>query len=307
MKVTNKDLMKYKMTRKVFAVLSALLTLLLLATGCESEKTLYDGPDYIMFSDSLYVFPIQDSEEYFDIPISATKPAKYDRVVAIEIIDKNSNAIEGKHYQLETNSITIKAGELASSVRVRGMYENIDVSDSLGFSLRLIADSKTHWDIYGIDANVVMKKTCPFDIELFTGYCVIVSSYFEGYMPGVNTRLIKSRLDPDNPNGIILENYFYDGYDVKVEFDLKNPLHPLLISEEQVFASTSEAFGTIYGDGDIYMFQPPLYTSYYSTCEKFIVQYMTLHVPNVGTVGTYLNIVEWISDDEAERLKENGL
>lgn len=294
--------MIHNMTTKVLVGIAAIMTLLL-SISCESEHTVYDGPNYIMFSDSLYVLPVQNSEEYFDIPVSATNSVGYDRVIAVEIIDKNSNAIEGKHYQLESNTLKIKAGELSTNVRVLGKYENISVTDSLGFALHLITNEETHWDLYGTDANVVLRKTCPFNIEDFTGYCTISSSYFEAYMPGVTTRLIKSRINPDNPNGIILENYFYDGYDIEVEFDLKDPLHPLLITKEQPFALTSEAFGTLYGDGEVYMFQPPLYTSYYSTCKQFLVQYMTLHVPNVGTVGTYLNIVKWISDDEAELLK----
>ena len=54
------------------------------------------------------------------------------------------------------------------------------------------------------------------------------------------------------------------------------------------------------------MYQPTMYTSYYSTCEKFVFQYVTLHVDGVGTVGTYANILEWISDAEAEKLIEEG-
>lgn len=295
------------MKRKIIGGLSVMALLLVLATACEQERTIYDGPDYIMFSDSLYVLPVQNSEEYFEIPVSATRASSHDRVIAVEIVDKNSNAIEGRHYELESNTLTIKAGELATNVRVRGVYENIGVSDSLGFALRLVTDKSTHWDMYCVDANVVVKKTCPFDIDAFTGYAVVSSTYFQSYMPLVDNRLIKTKRDPDNSNGIILENYFYDGYDAKVEFDVENPLHPLLITPNQVFASTSEAFGTIYGDGEIFMTQPALYTSYYSTCEEFLLQYMTLSVPGVGTVGTFLNIVKWISDDEAEMLKLVGL
>jgi hypothetical protein len=38
----------------------------------------------------------------------------------------------------------------------------------------------------------------------------------------------------------------------------------------------------------------------------FLMQYVTLFVEEVGTVGTYLNIFEWISDDEAERIMREG-
>ena len=35
------------------------LFLILVSAGCKEERTLYDGPNYILFSDSLYVFPVQ--------------------------------------------------------------------------------------------------------------------------------------------------------------------------------------------------------------------------------------------------------
>jgi len=81
--------------------------------------------------------------------------------------------------------------------------------------------------------------------------------------------------------------------------------------DEQLFGPTSEAFGTLYGDGMIRMFQPSYYASYYSSCEQFIYQYMTLYVLNkdqsiYGSVGTFMNVVKWISDDEAEKLMKEG-
>lgn len=59
------------------------------------------------------------------------------------------------------------------------------------------------------------------------------------------------------------------------------------------------------------MSQPTNYVSYYNTCENFVLQYVTLSVYNkdktlYGTVGTYLNIFEWISDAEAEDMIQEG-
>ena len=45
--------------------------------------------------------------------------------------------------------------------------------------------------------------------------------------------------------------------------------------------------------------------------ERFIFQYMTLHVPGMPAgkdeVGTYINVVKWVSDDEAQILIEEGV
>jgi hypothetical protein len=287
----------------VFALLLALI-------GCDEERTTYTGPNYIMFSDTLYVLPVQDNVEYFDIPISATRTSSKDRTLAVEVIDKKSNAIEGIHYTLESNTITIKAGELATNVRVRGIYDNISVSDSLGLALRLVIEEENQWDVYGIDANVVLRKTCPFNIYDFEGYCVISSTYLYDY-GGVDKRLIQTKVDDEEENTLILKDYFYDGYDAKIKFETKDRLNPLITMEEQLFGSTVEAFGTIYGDGQIRMFQPTSYVSYYSSCEQFVYQYMTLYVMNkdgsmFGSVGTFINVLKWISDDEAEKLMREG-
>ena len=278
--------------------------------GCNEGVALSPStPDYIQFSDTLYVLPVVDDDEFHNIPVVATKACDYDRTVAVEIIDAESNAIEGRHYSLESNTITIKAGELVGNVRVRGYHENIDVYDSLGFKLNLIVPEELQWDMYGTETNVLLQKACKFDINAFVGYCVLTSTYIMSYME-VDKRLVKAELDPENENTIIMRDYFFDGYDVRITFKDNDILNPLIEMDDQVFGPTSEAFGTLYGDGLIRMYQPTAYTSYYGSCEKFIFQYMTLYVPGMeegyNTVGTFVNAVEWISDDEAEKLKREG-
>ena len=278
--------------------------------GCNGgEPMAPTTPDYIQFSDTLYVLPVVDDVEYHNVQVVATKACDYDRTVAVEIIDAESNAIEGRHYSLESNTITIKAGELVGNVRVRGYHENIDVYDSLGFKLNLIVPEELQWDMYGTETNVLLQKACKFDINAFVGYCVLTSTYIMNYME-VDKRLVKAELDPENENTIIMRDYFFDGYDVRITFKDNDILNPLIEMEDQVFGSTSEAFGTLYGDGLIRLYQPTAYTSYFSSCEKFIFQYMTLYVPGMeegyNTVGTFVNAVEWITDDEAEKLKREG-
>lgn len=296
--------------KRKYTIIYALMALLLIMAGCKEEHTTYKGPNYIMFSDSLYVLPVQNNEEYFDIPVAATQACTYDRTIAVEIIDKESNAIEGLHYTLMENTVTIKAGERVANVRVRGLYDNIAVTDSLGFTLRLVTEKNTQWDMYGTDANIILRKTCPFNIYDFEGYIVLNSTYLYDYTV-VDKRLVRAEVDTEEENTIIVKDYFYDGYDVKLKFTTKDPLNPLIEMEEQVFGPTDEAFGTIYGDGKIRMLQPNGYTSYYSSCEGFVYQYMTLYVMNpdesiYGTVGTFINVLKWITDDEAEKLKREG-
>lgn len=296
--------------RKIFIGFLAVSAIIIGLTGCEQKRVSYNGPSYLMFSDTLYDYPVQETNEVFKVPVSTTKAVDYDRTFAVEIIDKESNAIEGKHYKLLNNTVVIKAGKMTADVEVQGIYENIAATDSLGFSMRLILPEETEWDLYGKGAKVVLHKTCPFDINNFKGYCKVTSTYLLEFMQS-STRLIKTELSQDEDNTVILKDLYYDGYDVKLKFKTGDVYRPDITMEDCVCASTSDAFGTIYGDGKLMMSQPTNYVSYYNTCEKFVLQYVTLSVYNkdktlYGTVGTYLNILEWISDAEAEDMIQQG-
>lgn len=290
-----------------------MLALLMCAiTSCgDAERPSYDGPNYILFSDTLTVLAVQNNEEVFDIPVAATEACSYDRIVAVEVIDKKSNAIEGKHYTIESNTVTIKAGERAANVRIRGNYDAIAATDSLGLTLRLLTQQADQWDLYekSYEAKVILQKCCPFDINLFNGYAVLTSTYMQEFMPNVDNRLIKAVIDPEEENTVIMKDFFYDGYDVKIRFTTNDILNPLIEMDEQTFASTAEAFGTNYGDGYLHLYQPSSGVSYYSTCEQFIFQYFTLYVPGMAgnnVVGTFASAIEWVSNDEAKRLYLEG-
>ena len=291
------------------------MSLVLLAgfTSCQEERVVYNSSQYIMFSDTLSVIGVEENGEYADIYISSTMPMAKDRTLAVEVIEQESSAIEGVHYTIESNSVVIKAGELATSVRIRGHYENLTVDEELPeIRLRLISPEETHWDLYeneGLETKVMLQKVCPFDINAFTGYAMITSTYLYNYVGGYN-RLIKTEVDPSEKNTIIMRDFYYDGYDVKLRFTTDDPLNPLIEMDDQPLVTTGEAFGTKYGDGMLHIYQPSNYVSYYSACEKFIYQYITLWVPGMAagtnTVGTFIQAIEWISDDEARVLQNQG-
>ena len=293
-------------------LLSTIASFVMLATftNCEEQHTLYQGDEYIMFADTLTVLGVENSDEVFDITIAATTVSDKDRTVAVEVIDKHSNAIEGIHYAIESNTVTIKAGELTGSLRIKGIAENLTVDYDPEVMLHLIADDKYHWDLYGGDTTrVVLRKVCAFDINAFSGYAMITSTFLYNYIGSYN-RLIKTEVDSTEENTIIMKDFYYDGYDVKLRFTTDDPLNPLIEMDDQPLVTTGEAFGTVYGDGMLHIYQPTNYVSYYSACEKFIYQYITLWVPGMAagtnTVGTFIHAIEWISDDEARILQNQG-
>ena len=281
------------------------IALLSLLAGCQAEKTTYEGPDYILFSADSHTLGILDSEEWFEIPISATRTANEERTIGVEVVASESSAIEGLHYILKSNTLTIPKGELTTAVRIKGLAENIDINSMLSIKLRLVIDPELVWDAYGIESEVLLQKCCPFDINNFTGYAKITSTWTMQYM-NAEARLVRTERDPEDKSAIIVKDMFYDGYDIRLRLNSDDRLNPTVELAEQVLGTTGEAFGTIYGNGKLMMAEPTGYTSYYGTCENFLVLYSMMYVDGVGVVGTYVNIFEWISDLEAERIMREG-
>jgi hypothetical protein len=299
--------------KKLLIGCMAAVAALIAFSGCDQDKVVYSGPNYLMFSDTLYTYAVQETNEIFNVPVSATVPADYDRTFGVEVIDKESNAVEGKHYKILSNTVTIKAGEMSTDVKVQGLYKNIGITDSLEFALRLVIPDTEQWSLYKNEAKVVMQKICPFDIKNFKGYCKVTSSYLSSdyYPKKVDLRLVTSDIVEGKENTIVVHGLYFDGYDMEIKFNRKDVLEPLVEMEEQICGSTGEAFNTIHGDGKLRLNQPTAYTSFYSTNENFILQYVTMSVNNkdgsyYGTVGTFVNVLEWISEAEAEKLKEQG-
>ena len=182
------------MKKIMMGCLAAVAVLIALAS-CSQDYTTYSGPSHIMFSDTLYQYAVQETNEVFNVPVSATEKVDYDRTFGVEVVDKQSNAIEGQHYRILNNTVTIKAGEMAGNVQVQGIYDNIGKTDSLGFTLKLVIPEKYNWtELYKDYTHVVMQKSCPFDIHNFSGWCMVTSTFYNQYLNNVTNRLIKTEV-----------------------------------------------------------------------------------------------------------------
>ena len=286
------------------------------AVSCSEVYTTYSDAEYVMFADTLSMNIVLSDADYFSVPVASTVACKYDRTFGVEVIDKGSNAIEGKHYRLLSNTVTIPAGKLATEVKVKGIYENIEPTDSLGFVLRLVMPEQLEWDLYKewTETKVVMYKVCPFDLNNFVGPCILTSMLLRDY-PGENVsyqRLARTVAHPTEPNTVIMQNAFFDGYDVTLTFDPSNPANPLVtMDRDQVLSSSDQMFGLIHGDNKVLCTHSSYYDSYYNSCQRFVELWMHVYIENmgatVGTVGDYYNIIEWISEEEYERLRKEGL
>lgn len=296
-------------------------------SGCHERYVTYADAEYVMFADTMAIYPVQAKgakdkdgnvvDSTFRIPVVSTVKRNYDRTFGVEIIDKGSNAIEKKHYRLESNTITIKAGQTRADVLVHGYYSNIEDVDSLGFELSLIMNDKLEMPLYGRTTKVVMMKSCPFDINNFTGWCMFTSMFLFQYPnadnPASYQRLIYTERHPLYDNKIICRNWLNDGYDITMTFNTDDPLNPIVtIDPDQVASDEGSFFGQTHGDDRILVATSPLAESVYYPCGSYLYVWTMMYVEDlgatVGTVGHFYNIMEWISDEEADRIKrEEGI
>lgn len=288
---------------------------MLATVACNERYTTYSDAEYVMFADSLSTNVVESGNNCFEVPISSTVARSYDRTFGVEVVDEGSNAIEGRHYRLRSNTVTIPAGELATAVEVEGLYDNIEPTDSLGFVLRLVMSEQLKWDLYKDSdrTKVVMYKGCPFDRNSFTGYAVLSSLFLRDY-PGENAsyqRVVKCDPHPTEPDMIIIRNCFFDGYDITLRLHGERVAEPkITMDADQVVSDEASVFGQILGDNHILCDDSPYYESYFNSCQRFAVLWLHVYVEDlgepIGTVGHYYNVLEWISDEEAERLKREG-
>lgn len=297
-------------------VLLATTLLAAFTTGCKEEYTTYSDAEYVMFADTASLNMVLQDQDFFQVPVSATTACDYDRTFGVEVIDSQSKAIEGVHFTLKSNTITIKAGERRTNVLLRGMYDNFAVADTMSVMLRLVMPEQLKWDLYGDQTRVKMLKRCPYTIEDFTGWCVVTSMFLNTY-PGAENkgiqRLIQTEKHPTKEHTVILHDFLFTNYDVEMRFDASDPNEPLVYMDKgQVLGDEFLVFGQIRGDNKILVRNSPYNDSYFDNCEKYIRLWIYTHVEklgvNIGTVGVFENIVEWISDEEAERLqREEGM
>lgn len=299
--------------KKYLIYITLAFAAMLTASSCHERYVTYDDAEYVMFADTIATYPVQQDVEYFSIPVVSTVTRDYDRTFGVEIIDKGNNAIEGLHYRLQSNTVTIKAGETRADVMVHGIYDNIKAEDQLTFQLRLVMNDDLVMPLYGKDTKANLMKVCPFDINAFTGYCVFTSMFLYDYsITGSYQRLVYTEKHPTEENTIICRNWLNDGYDVTMKFHPEDPLKRVVTMDEgQVASDEGSFFGTAHGDDKILVRSSSLNESLFFTCGSYLYLWAEIYVENlgepVGTVGHFYNIMEWISDEEAQRLRNEGM
>lgn len=295
--------------KQIFKYIAMSFVAAMALNACHERYVTYEGAEYVMFADTLAVYPVMEGADLFSIPVVSTVTRDYDRTFGVEVLDKLSNAIERKHYSLESNTITIKAGETRTDVKVRGYYNNIGEADSLGFALQLVMNDELEMPLYGKQTKAVLMKTGKFDRSKFTGYCVLSSMFLQNYSQnGEYNRLIYTEPHPTLKNTVICRNWLKDGYDVELTFNDEDPLMPIVTMARTVAGDQGSSFGTSYGQwGDkLYVRSSNLAQSIFYPLGGYLYIWTEFSVDEYGIVGNFYNVMQWVTDEEAERIKREG-
>lgn len=302
------------MIRKLAYIIAPLLFALMCAGGCKEHYITYQDNEYVLFADTAKVYVVREDMPYFEVPVTSTVICDYDRNFAVEVLDPLSTAVESRDFRLESNNITIPAGKNTAYVKVYGNYDNLPQEKDLDLALGLVIPQDLVMPMYGTKTIAHIRKTCKFKRQDYTGWALVSSMFLYQYsITGNYQRLIYTQADPDNENGVILKNFLTDGYDVKIFFDDEtDPANPAVgMAPDQVASDEAQIFGMVHGDNHILMECSNMGPSYYFCFKHVAILINRFYVQdvgeNIGTVGHFLTEIMWISDEEAQRLKNEGL
>ena len=271
----------------------------LLMVACESEDKMYEGKNYVMFSDSIYTMPVMVDDQEFEVPVAATTTASYDRNYAVEILHEKSTAVRGVHFDFVegSNNITIKAGERVGMVRIKPIYSHMERNDSLVISLRLLEPAEEQLTIYGNTTRIDMVKCYPFDMNdfIFPGGNMYMLASFPF---SSDTQQIRVNGEVKDDHTFILKDAFSDIYPLRLEFDDSDPLdYTIRVPEQPAFKDSS--YGTVY------VRSVDMYPSYFVVPDHFFVLYLEVYIPQLGSFGVYQYIFKCITQNEADDM-DNG-
>lgn len=269
-----------------------------LFTGCQADKQTYSEGERVLFADTLAAYPVLENETEIDIPVASTVRRDYDRTFGVEIVDQGSTAIENRHYRLVSSSITIKAGETAANVRLQTVFDAFGPADSLGVILRLVMPDQLAWDAYSNQTKVVFRKFCQLQLEDWTADGGNYIFYATFPYESLTRVLVKAEAMPDGER-LRFKSLLGDNFDLTMRFYGEDPTDPVVevLPQRAFYASNYGVVTTETASGT---------PNYYYACDKYTVFYLTSYSENVGIFGTYMYMLEWITQKEADYYANYG-
>ncbi|MGL5786226.1 MAG: DUF4984 domain-containing protein [Bacteroidales bacterium] len=285
------------MKKNIFFTLALGIILSTAFSSCSKEEVMYSGQDYVMFADSMDYMPVRPIEDsLFDVEVSATNVASYDRHYAVELVVNKTNAIEGYHFDFVTRNLTIKAGELSGAIQLKGHFENIVYGEKLEIALRLLAPKTEQWELYGNEAKVSLIKCPDFNIQEFAGNLEMIAAF--PFSDKYISFYVESEIQDDST--LIIREPFDNAYDLKVRFHSNN-INPfengISVLEQVAFPDASY--------GQVYVKDVSSNPSYYLGEGRVFALFLDVFVPRVGSFGVHQYLFRWVPQSQVDADNNN--
>lgn len=285
--------------KKVYNILSMLaLAAVFAMAGCSEESHRYSGPEFVLFAAEEVICPVRAESDYnYEIIVGATRRFTYDRTFGIQAVFEKSNAVEGRHYELLSDNVVIKAGEFTAGVPIRGYFDEIGDRDETYVTLRVVARDDLFNESYGDTTRVVFRKACDWDVDYLLedgGYYVVTESFSAG---DIKRSLTKAEKIDDER--IVFINPFGSGRDMRVRFNLEDD--DIYTTEITVLPQLYFNFGE-HNMGWVYLRTHDRIPSYLSHCQRLLDINLELYTEGFGTFGFFPATFMWVSKEEADYL-----
>ncbi|EDY94177.1 DUF4843 domain-containing protein [Phocaeicola plebeius] len=290
------------MKKNIFSTLFGLLLMVAGFSSCNQEEKFYNGPQYALFSDSLYLMPVvENPDEVFTVPVGVTNVADYDRHYAVEVVNEKSTAVRGYHYDFVdgTENITIKKGETTAEIKLKGDYNKFMREDTLKACFRLIAPKEEISSAYKDETVVEMLQCKSFVMDEFLkegGNIEMIASFPFG--ENAASYLVKGEKIDDHS----MQVYIFDDEErlpIRLNFDDSDPLNPTItVPEQEAFYESSFS--------RVYVRSVEQYPCYFNTYENFFVLWLEVFVPQAGSFGVYQYAFRCLTQEEADDMN-NGV
>lgn len=277
--------------KKISTLLCLLITVLI--SSCNNnDGIIFSGDEKVMFTDSLAYMPVTPGEQrIFEIEVALSEKAHEDRSFAVELDILNSNVTEGVHFDLLTNNVVVKAGELVGKVMLKGHYDQLSTTKQHYLTLKLLAPKNQIWELYGHTVKVNLIKCIPFDIKKYVGNLRLYAKF--PFSDSSVKFLCKSEVVNDSI--LLIKGAFSDKYDLKVRF-LKNEINPfenrIIVTEQPVFIDVN--YGLVHAN------TVEVVPSVYDIDKRMFGLNLDIFVPKLGTFGIHPYLFEWVSQAEAD-------
>jgi len=252
-------------------------------TSCVDESMDFDtnggkGLDFVHFVRNTQTLSAKKDAYITTITVGKTHKSTQAQTYTLSIIpDIASPAIEGTHYTLSSNTITIPAGEYTGSITLTADVNNLP-TDIVSVTFTINSDEAIDW---GKSMKMNMHLVCDFDASLLIGDYSYESDDWDEAGTGLTFEA-----DPDDPLKIFVTGYPQSegltGNGNRIELNI-NPVNFSITGPKVIIADDLLDWG-LEGTGS-YAFQ--VVSGSFDVCKRIYYVTFNITLSSWGNQGNY--------------------